>query len=278
MKIGFVDSGAGGLLFAIDMISCAQKNGNIDADFFHIGDKENVPYGLKSPEKLKEITQNLIQEAINYGAQKIIVACNTACTVLDADMMGYFVKQNVEILGIKNTTSNFVFQNIEQEDATLLILATKRTVQSKMYKNSIEDLFAQHNRKINIIQHYPIEWEGAVENNFQDTNLKILVKSELEHIKDLMGDEKFSKITHVGLFCTHYPIFKKDIFEFMTKHSQLSSVNNIFSQGEAMSDLLKSETSSEVEIKSFDKSRQSTPLPDCIYSYSKKNNIKINRI
>jgi len=50
----------------------------INADYIYMADTENAPYGLKSIEEVRNLTENCIQELILKGCNIIVVACNTA--------------------------------------------------------------------------------------------------------------------------------------------------------------------------------------------------------
>lgn len=74
-KIGIFDSGSGGLstLAAIRELSP-------DAEYYYIGDVAHCPYGTKTPAELLEINSAVVSRLQNWGAQIIVIACNTATT------------------------------------------------------------------------------------------------------------------------------------------------------------------------------------------------------
>ena len=50
----------------------------INADYIYMADTKNAPYGLKTIEEVRELTQKCMQELILKGCNIIVVACNTA--------------------------------------------------------------------------------------------------------------------------------------------------------------------------------------------------------
>ena len=89
--VAFIDSGIGGLVFAIDSIkkmseiceNSNQKNqANHTLNFVHIGDTKNVPYGLKSPSQLIVFIENLLEKCKKIGAKIVVIACNTASAAM----------------------------------------------------------------------------------------------------------------------------------------------------------------------------------------------------
>ncbi len=74
-KIGIFDSGSGGL-----STLAAIRELLPNAEYYYIGDVAHCPYGTKTPEELLEITSTIVKRLQNWGAQIIVIACNTATT------------------------------------------------------------------------------------------------------------------------------------------------------------------------------------------------------
>ena len=280
MKIAFVDSGVGGLLFAIDMISKARTIYNLDGfEFFHVSDYSNVPYGLKSSDKIFSLTKNLLNVSLKYNANKIVVACNTACTVLDNNITSEFKLKGVDLVNIIQHSVQKTFQELSGvEEINLLLLATKRTVQSKKYQEGFVEYGKKIGKKITVIQHYPVEWESEIEANFANNNPDQMVEKELSHIHELMGDEKFQTINSVAMFCTHYPILQSQIKSYFDKHSKNSV--ELIAQGGLFFDELKTDKGSvskdaKITINSLDAHNAKIKIPDVVLEYAKKMNCDI---
>lgn len=77
MKIGFYDSGLGGLTVLSKFISSIPRN-----EFFYLGDNENAPYGDKSEKELREIFERNIKYFYDNDIKNIVLACNTMSTTL----------------------------------------------------------------------------------------------------------------------------------------------------------------------------------------------------
>lgn len=75
MKIGVFDSGSGGLT-TLATIQAALPA----AEYCYIGDYKNCPYGDKTPAQLLEVTTPIVEKLRTWGAQLIVIACNTATT------------------------------------------------------------------------------------------------------------------------------------------------------------------------------------------------------
>jgi len=86
IPIATFDSGFGGY-FSTKEIEAASfeisKNYNVLFNLKHFGDTLNAPYGEKSFEEIAQYSANGILKALNGGAEKVFIACNTASTQFD---------------------------------------------------------------------------------------------------------------------------------------------------------------------------------------------------
>ena len=80
-KIGLFDSGLGGLSILKGLV-----NELPNEDYLFYEDSINNPYGEKSPEKLLEITSNIVDYLLSKDCKIIVIACNTATTMCMAKL------------------------------------------------------------------------------------------------------------------------------------------------------------------------------------------------
>ena len=73
MKIGFLDSGIGGLTVLNEAIKRIP-----DHEYLYYADSDHAPYGTRSTEEIIELTDAAVSFLIQKGAEIIVVACNTA--------------------------------------------------------------------------------------------------------------------------------------------------------------------------------------------------------
>lgn len=73
MKIGFFDSGIGGLT-----ILNAVRDVVPAYDYLFYGDTKNVPYGDRSEEEICALTQSAVEYLFDHGVGLVVIACNTA--------------------------------------------------------------------------------------------------------------------------------------------------------------------------------------------------------
>jgi glutamate racemase len=235
-KVAFIDSGCGGAVFMLDFFKYGKekmhqliRKNNHSIELIHIGDTKNVPYGLKSPEELRVIVSNLINKAISFGCNIVVVACNTAATIIDDDFCDKF--NGVDILTIQHNSSKSVYEQskVVNGERHICILGTKRTIESKMYDECIR---SDHDNESGLFIHgySPITWEQDIENGIKKADIRKNVFYHLDKCKDVIGKD-FNKITSVGLFCTHYPYFYDEIYEYFSMHTDVGDGIHLVLQG-----------------------------------------------
>ncbi len=221
-KIAFVDSGVGGLIFGIEcLIEMKDRliSENKFLEILHIGDEINMPYGLKNSEQLKKLVENLVNICTKKGFCNIIFACNTASTILTEKLISEYRKKDINIISILDISANKLYERaaINSEDQINIgLFATRRTIESKEYVKRINNL---HNklgfeRKCNVFDYSPIEWEQKVENCILGDEKKEIIKKHLEIFEKEIGVKNFHKISTLGLFCTHYPYLAEEISNY----------------------------------------------------------------
>ena len=94
MKIGIFDSGIGGLSVLHEAYHQLPKQ-----EFIFYADTQNVPYGTKSPEKIKELTFSCVEKLMDHGIKALVVACNTATSAAIKDLRLKY--GNMPIIGIE---------------------------------------------------------------------------------------------------------------------------------------------------------------------------------
>ncbi len=74
MRIGFIDSGVGGLSVY------QQVQQQVAADYIYLMDNKYLPYGEKSESFIQQRLYQLSEHLLELGADLIVIACNTATT------------------------------------------------------------------------------------------------------------------------------------------------------------------------------------------------------
>ncbi len=129
MKIGFFDSGLGGLT-----ILAAVKKQLPQYDYLYFGDTKNLPYGNKTEEEIHELTYRGIKLLFDAGALLVIVACNTASAESVRKHQDEMLKKEYpgrKLLGVIIPTVEAL---IASRSTGALLIGTERTINSEKYE------------------------------------------------------------------------------------------------------------------------------------------------
>jgi glutamate racemase len=132
MNIGFFDSGLGGILILKTVAKALPQY-----DYVYFGDTANLPYGDKSEEEIFELTKCALEELIARECALVIVACNTASAESLRRLQDTYLKEKHPDLRVLGVIVPTVEEVLEQQHKRVLLLATKRTVESKKYEREL---------------------------------------------------------------------------------------------------------------------------------------------
>ena len=133
MKIGFIDSGLGGLTI---LKAVAKELPLYEYEFY--GDTANVPYGDKSEAEIFALTKAGVEHLLARDCALVIVACNTASAetlrqLQDTILVDEYATRR--LLGVIIPTVESV---VATNCATVSMIATKRMVNSHKYEAEFE--------------------------------------------------------------------------------------------------------------------------------------------
>lgn len=236
-RVTFGDSGVGGLIFALDVTQELEKKlKNLEKEyavkfiFNHFGDSENAPYGNKDPKEVRKLTQRFVSYQLSLpNVKTAVIACNTASTVFDDKMQEFFKKQypDINIIAMINDSSSALINSATNNK--IAIIATPVTVASKAYQSKIHDL----DKNKEIYSYAPQKWVKNIESGEKKEIAQAELEKDLKIFRDEVG-KSFKDISAIGLFCTHYPLYKKQIKEFFkesgNKNITVLTQGHIFSQ------------------------------------------------
>ncbi len=208
MKIGFFDSGLGGLI----ILKAVAKH-LPEYDYEYYGDTANVPYGDKTEEEIFALTKAGVEHLFSRDCALVIIACNTASAetlrkLQDSILVGDY--EDRRILGVIIPTVETV---IDSEVKDVMLFATKRTVESQKYTKEFSKLDSTLNLSAKALPALvPLiengDWEKAEE----------MLCAETRQAID--GGTK-----NIILGCTHYSLLKDKV-------RAVSGVGEVYSQDE----------------------------------------------
>jgi glutamate racemase len=205
--IGIFDSGYGGLTVMKDIIARLPQY-----DYLYLGDNARAPYGNRSFDTVYRYTLQCVDWFFRQGCPLVILACNTASakalrTIQQNDLPKMESGQGGanRVLGVLRPTTEVIGQYTRTKK--IGILATTGTVLSESYPIEIKKFFPQ----VTVYQEACPMWVPIVENNeYDQPGADYFVK---KHINGILAQDK--GIDTLLLACTHYPLLRKKIEQFL---------------------------------------------------------------
>jgi glutamate racemase len=234
MKIGFFDSGLGGLTILKSVVKELPEY-----DYYFYGDTKNLPYGDKTEEEIYFLTRAGVEHLFNKGCILVIIACNTASAetlrVLQTELL-FGEYKDKKILGVIIPTVEAI---VEADKGQISLIATKRTVDSKKYDL---ELVKRVGDRIKLVSSATPSLVPLIELGDIQTAANIAM--------DTLKDGK-NKAGLIVLACTHYTEIKSNL------RDHFSDSVTILSQDEIIPPSLKKYLKNHPEIESLiNKGRQ----------------------
>lgn len=194
-KIGVFDSGLGGLT-AVKEIMHLFPNESI----VYFGDTGRVPYGTRSKETILKYTHDDINFLLSRDVKMIVIACGTASSAALPEIKGEF---DVPIYGVVDAGA-YEASRVTKNNK-IGIIGTTATIKSGAYNKYI----SEYNPKAQTFEMACPLFVPLVENGHFNTPVtKLVVEEYLKDIRDAGVDTLI-------LGCTHYPLLKNAIAEYM---------------------------------------------------------------
>ena len=193
--IGVFDSGVGGLTVAREIMRNLPKE-----DIVYFGDTARVPYGSKSKDTIIRYSRQIINFLQTKGVKVIVIACNTASALaLDAVKDEF----DIPIIGVVNPGARAALAVTKTKK--IGVIGTEATVKSAMYEKIIGEI----NPEISVVAQACPLFVPLVEEGFK----KHHVTDEI--IDYYLSPLKESDIDALILGCTHYPLLRSKIREYV---------------------------------------------------------------
>lgn len=216
--IGVFDSGYGGLTVLKEIVTKLPQY-----DYLYLGDNARSPYGNRSFDTVYHYTLQCVQWFFQQGCSLVILACNTASakalrTIQQIDLPK--IDSSNRVLGVIRPTAEIIGSFSETKEVG--ILATNGTVSSESYPMEIAKFYPA----LEVYQQACPMWVPLVENEeYKGLGADFFVKKD---IKELF--EKGENIDVVLLACTHYPLLREKIEEYVPVGVKLISQGEIVAQ------------------------------------------------
>lgn len=197
MKIGFYDSGIGGLSVlqtAMEMLP--------NEEFIYYADTDHVPYGEKSNDEILAFARRAVDFLIAKDAKAIVIACNTATSVAAKYLRGV---HTLPIIGMEPAVKPAVE---EKNHKRILVSATPVTIREKKLHDLIERVDLHHETDL-------IALGGLV--TFAERG-EFDSPAVHAYLKEALAPFAFENYSAFVLGCTHFNYFKDTLRQILPTH------------------------------------------------------------
>lgn len=188
MRIGFFDSGIGGLTVLQEALKQLPNE-----NYIYFADTENVPYGTKPKEAVKGYIMDAVDFMAELGIKALVVACNTATSIAINNLRERY---EFPIIGMEPAVKPAIERCREKR---VLVTATPLTLEEEKFHNLVSKV-----DRDNIVDVLPLpELVGYAEKFVFDADVII------PYLNGKLADYELEKYGTVVLGCTHFPFLKK---------------------------------------------------------------------
>lgn len=177
-RIGVFDSGVGGI-----SVASAIKKALPDCEVFLREDKENLPYGNKTPQQLKKLVTPILNKLSNE-TDVIVVACNTVSTTIITDLRKAIPLPLIAMEPMVKPAAELT------KSGVITVCATPTTLASDRY-GWLKKTYAKN---IRVVEPDCSDWAYMIENNQVDRQK---IKQRIDRVIREGSDV-------IVLGCTHY--------------------------------------------------------------------------
>ncbi len=190
--IGFYDSGVGGISVLRETRKLLQQE-----QYVYYGDFANAPYGTKTEAEIMELSMDCGRFLHAQGVKMIVVACNTATSIVIDRMRKEFLLPVVSI-------EPAIKPAFEQSDGgDVIVMATPATLAQSRYRRLVER-FADHERLI----HVPC---AGLSELIDTGNLRSAALQE--YLREKLLPYQGRRVDGIVIGCTHYTFVADQIQE-----------------------------------------------------------------
>ncbi|MBO1319095.1 glutamate racemase [Acanthopleuribacter pedis] len=197
--IGVFDSGIGGLT-----VLRALKQVLPEEPFIYLGDTARLPYGSKSPRTIRNYLHQNVAFLEGLGVKAVVVACNTASSVLDGEKVSGIPLYGVIEPGARAATAAC-------PGGVVGVLATRATVASDAYRQALMRL----NPEVQVVSQACPLLVPLVEEGWADDPVTEMV------LQRYLAEPLHANVAALILGCTHYPVLKHVVQRLVGPHIQV---------------------------------------------------------
>ena len=193
--VGIFDSGVGGLSVYREVARALPHE-----RILYLADQAHVPYGARSLEEVRELSEGITRYLLTRGAKLVVVACNTASAAALHHLRRVF--PGTPFVGMEPAVKPATEKT---RSGVIGVIATEATFQGDLFASLIE----RYAGGVRVIARACPGLVGAVEAGAADTaETKTL-------LQQCLGPLVAAGIDQLVLGCTHYPFLERAVREIV---------------------------------------------------------------
>lgn len=193
--IGVIDSGVGGLTVAKELMRQLPKE-----DIIYLGDTARCPYGPRPHDEVKTFTWELTNYLLEYDIKCLVIACNTATAIGLEEIKK---KLEIPVIGVIHPGARTALKVTVTGE--IGVIGTQGTIISDAYNKSLLEI----NSSVDVVSLACPKFVPLIEDGLLDGELLT------EAVRESLSPLKKTTIDTLILGCTHYPLIKPLIQDFM---------------------------------------------------------------
>jgi len=199
--IGVFDSGIGGLTVLHEIIDTLPRENTV-----YLGDTARAPYGSKSVETVLRYSFENCEFLVEKGVKLIVVACNTSSAIALQRLKDSLA---IPVIGVIEPGVRRALASTKNKKVG--VIGTEATIQSGAYTRGLkagQTDIEVYSRACPLF--VPLVEEGWTDNAVVEMT-----------VRAYLGSLKQSGIDTLILGCTHYPLLKKALRDYLGKDVRL---------------------------------------------------------
>lgn len=201
--IGIFDSGIGGLTVARAVNKLLPEESII-----YLGDTARVPYGTRSKETIIKYSLNNLALLEKANVKLLVIACNTASAFALREVSE---ATSIPVIGVVEGGVRSALSALSDSAPSAVgIIGTEATIRSACYETAIR----RKNSSVTLFSKACPIFVSLVEEGWVDNDITKLCVDR--YLSEMRG-----KVSSLVLGCTHYPLLKNVIGDYMGSRVQL---------------------------------------------------------
>lgn len=192
MRIGFFDSGIGGLTVLHQALRFLPHE-----DYLFYADTLHVPYGEKTKDEVREYILDAVDFIAAQKVKALVIACNTATSIVIEELR---TRYDFPVIGIEPAVKPAI-ERWAGKQKKVLVLATNLTLKEKKYNDLVQRIGQGES-----VDSLPLPGLVQFAENFVFDEEKIVPYLEKE--LSLFDLKQYGTVV---LGCTHFPYFENSL-------------------------------------------------------------------